>query len=59
MVHYSVTVMTGEENAAGTDSNVFIEIVGENGDTGKRWLKKAGDDTALFARGSVSTRGFW
>jgi len=55
VVHYSVTVMTGEEDAAGTDSNVFIEIVGENGDTGKRWLKKAEDDTALFARGSVDT----
>lgn len=28
---------------AGTDAKVFINIYGENGDTGERYLKKSGN----------------
>ncbi|CAL8249227.1 unnamed protein product [Merluccius merluccius] len=38
---YEVSVFTGDMQGAGTDANVFINIYGENGDTGERYLKKA------------------
>nr|XP_055024965.1 lipoxygenase homology domain-containing protein 1 isoform X1 [Misgurnus anguillicaudatus] len=38
---YEVTVFTGNMLGAGTDANVFINIYGENGDTGERPLKKS------------------
>ena len=47
--------MTGEFPSAGTDSNVFITIFGEMGDTGKRWLKNTEDGETPFAKGRVST----
>ena len=50
--------MTGDTTSSSTDSNVFITIVGENGDTGKRWLKKNRDSSEPFGKGSVSIREF-
>lgn len=41
---YKVDVVTGDESGAGTDSNVFITVYGENGDTGERQLKETIDD---------------
>ncbi|KAJ8400007.1 hypothetical protein AAFF_G00400460, partial [Aldrovandia affinis] len=38
---YEVHVITGTMWGAGTDSNVYINIYGENGDTGERYLKKS------------------
>ncbi|XP_043937953.1 lipoxygenase homology domain-containing protein 1 isoform X2 [Protopterus annectens] len=38
---YEVHVFTGNVMGAGTDSNVFINIYGELGDTGQRHLKKS------------------
>lgn len=37
---------------AGTDANVFINIYGENGDTGERYLKSS-DNLNKFERGQV------
>lgn len=37
---------------AGTDANVFINIYGENGDTGERYLKNS-DNLNKFERGQV------
>ena len=54
MVNYEVTVVTGDDISAATDSNVFVTIFGENCDTGKRWLKKARDSAEPFAKGAVS-----
>jgi hypothetical protein len=34
-----VEVYTGSVKYAGTDANVYINIFGELGDTGQRWLK--------------------
>ena len=39
-VQYQVNVFTGDVAHAGTDANVFMTLYGENGDTGKRELKK-------------------
>ncbi|XP_067084534.1 lipoxygenase homology domain-containing protein 1 [Osmerus mordax] len=36
---YEVSVFTGDMLGAGTDANVFINIYGENGDTGERSLR--------------------
>ena len=37
-VKYEVVVVTGDVKHAGTDANIFINIYGTNGDTGKRPL---------------------
>ena len=42
---------TGDEANAGTDANVFINLFGEYGDTGKRQLSKKFKD--LFERNQV------
>lgn len=38
---YLVQVYTGSRSMAGTDANVYINIFGERGDTGMRFLKKS------------------
>ncbi|KAM4575790.1 LOW QUALITY PROTEIN: lipoxygenase homology domain-containing protein 1 [Odontesthes bonariensis] len=38
---YEVCVFTGDMLGAGTDANVFINIYGENGDTGERFLRNS------------------
>lgn len=52
-ITYEVTVFTGDMMGAGTDANVFINIYGENGDTGERPLKKS-NHMNKFERGQVS-----
>ncbi|KAI4820693.1 hypothetical protein KUCAC02_028664 [Chaenocephalus aceratus] len=47
---YEVCVFTGDTLGAGTDANVFINIYGENGDTGERYLKNS-DNINKFERG--------
>lgn len=49
---YEVNVFTGDMMGAGTDANVFINIYGENGDTGERYLKNS-DNLNKFERGKV------
>ena len=50
-VQYEVKVYTGDVSGAGTDANVFINLFGEHGDTGKRPLSKKFKD--LFERNQV------
>uniref|UniRef100_H2ZAW7 PLAT domain-containing protein n=1 Tax=Ciona savignyi TaxID=51511 RepID=H2ZAW7_CIOSA len=38
---YTVDVYTGDKYGAGTDSNVFLTLYGENGDSGERKLDKS------------------
>ncbi|KAI3372735.1 hypothetical protein L3Q82_023197 [Scortum barcoo] len=47
---YEVCVFTGDMLGAGTDANVFVNIYGENGDTGERFLKNS-DNLNKFERG--------
>lgn len=49
---YEVCVFTGNMMGAGTDANVFINVYGENGDTGERCLKNS-DNLNKFERGQV------
>ncbi|XP_023816876.1 lipoxygenase homology domain-containing protein 1 [Oryzias latipes] len=41
MNSYEVHVFTGTTWGAGTDANVYINVYGESGDTGERWLRKS------------------
>ena len=50
---YRVLVFTGDVSGAGTDSNVFLTIYGENGDSGERKLLKSETHTDKFERGQV------
>ncbi|XP_047236335.1 lipoxygenase homology domain-containing protein 1 isoform X3 [Girardinichthys multiradiatus] len=47
---YEVCVFTGDMMGAGTDANVYINIYGENGDTGERPLSNS-DNLNKFERG--------
>lgn len=49
---YEVHVFTGTMWGAGTDANVYINIYGETGDTGERWLRKA-NNLNKFEKGQV------
>ncbi|XP_063398724.1 lipoxygenase homology domain-containing protein 1-like isoform X1 [Mytilus trossulus] len=48
--NYEVSVFTGDESSAGTDANVFLNIVGENGDAGERKLVKSETHMDKFER---------
>ena len=54
VVHYNVTVVTGKRLGSGTDADVYLCIVGERGDTGDRWLRKAKNTINKFEKGAVS-----
>lgn len=45
-------MFTGTMWGAGTDANVYINIYGETGDTGERWLRKA-NNLNKFEKGQV------
>lgn len=49
---YEVCVFTGDMLGAGTDANVYINIYGENGDTGERHLRNS-DNLNKFEREQV------
>lgn len=53
-VEYEVKVFTGDKRGAGTDANVFVNIYGENGDSGERELRKS-DNINKFERNQVRT----
>lgn len=51
-MQYSVTVTTGHKRGAGTDANVFLEVYGANGSTGKRPLRKSSTHRNKFEKGN-------
>lgn len=52
-IEYTVTVKTGDVFGAGTDANVFINMYGENGDSGERQLQDS-DNINKFEQNVVS-----
>ena len=48
---YHVSLKTGDIRGAGTDANVFVQIYGEQGDTGKLQLRTAENTKNKFERG--------
>ena len=53
MIEYRVSVITGDKLGAGTDANVWIELYGERGDTGRRMLKQSTKNRDKFEQGKV------
>ncbi|XP_076450682.1 LOW QUALITY PROTEIN: lipoxygenase homology domain-containing protein 1-like [Babylonia areolata] len=53
VVHYKVEVHTGKKSSAGTDANVYINIFGDLGDTGKRYLRHSKTNRNKFEKGQV------
>ena len=51
---YKVTIFTSDDSKSGTDSNVFIQIFGECGDTGYRKLMSSKTNTNKLEQGNVS-----
>ena len=49
---YHVTVKTGDDPLAGTDSNVFLQMFGEEGQSKKFLLRDEGDENK-FGRGKT------
>lgn len=46
-----MSVKTGDVRGAGTDANVFVQIFGAKGDTGKLQLRSAENTKNKFERG--------
>lgn len=55
MLNYDVTVSTADVAAATTFSNVFIKLVGEDGESERTWLVSI-KGAAAFIKGAVSLR---
>lgn len=53
VVQYLVSVHTGSRRGAGTDANVFLNIFGEQGDTGERPLTNSNTNKNKFEKGNV------
>lgn len=49
---YNVRVKTGNVKNAGTDSNIYLQIFGDKGDTGVIELKQICDTKDRFQRGA-------
>jgi hypothetical protein len=50
---YELLVYTGMDENAGTKANIYTEIVGTRGDTGRRKLLKSSESGAMFIQSKV------
>ncbi|KAL4240484.1 hypothetical protein ACF0H5_001276 [Mactra antiquata] len=50
---YSIEVHTGKQKMAGTDSNIFITLIGQHGSSKKIHLLDNSSDKKLFEKGSI------
>ena len=57
LVEYKVVVVTGSERHSGTDSCVFVKLVGDGGDSGEVELEKS-ENFNKFEKGQVDTFTF-
>ncbi|KAJ8306143.1 hypothetical protein KUTeg_016688 [Tegillarca granosa] len=53
VLQYHVDVYTSNEPNAGTDANVYVQIFGERGDTGRRRLLSSQSNTRKFEQGAI------
>jgi len=54
-VGYRVAVVTGSESGSGTNSNVFVTLVGEGGESGEVALLKSEENADKFESGHTDT----
>uniref|UniRef100_A0A3Q3R3S5 PLAT domain-containing protein n=1 Tax=Monopterus albus TaxID=43700 RepID=A0A3Q3R3S5_MONAL len=50
---YRVTVCTGSVSGAGTDASVFLNLIGDQGDTGDRQLVNCSNNVNKFEKGNL------
>lgn len=55
VIKYRVTVCTGTVSGSGTDANVFVCLIGDQGDTGDRVLYNCINTVNKFEKGNVSS----
>uniref|UniRef100_A0A8C3USI3 Lipoxygenase homology domains 1 n=1 Tax=Catharus ustulatus TaxID=91951 RepID=A0A8C3USI3_CATUS len=53
MIKYRVTVCTGTVSGSGTDANVFVCLIGDQGDTGERVLYNCINTVNKFEKGNA------
>ncbi|XP_038026963.1 lipoxygenase homology domain-containing protein 1 isoform X1 [Anas platyrhynchos] len=53
VIKYRVTVCTGMVSGSGTDANVFVCLIGDQGDTGERVLYKCINNVNKFEKGNA------
>ncbi|KAL0979113.1 hypothetical protein UPYG_G00180880 [Umbra pygmaea] len=53
LIKYRVTVCTGSVSGSGTDATVFLNLIGDLGDTGERTLINCKNNVNKFEKGSM------
>lgn len=53
VIKYRVTVCTGTVGGSGTDASVFLNLIGDQGDTGNRQLVNCKNNVNKFEKGNV------
>lgn len=53
MLKYRVTICTGNVGGGGTDACVFLNIIGDLGDTGERLMITSKNNVNKFEKGNV------
>lgn len=54
MIKYRVTICTGNVSGSGTDATVFLNVIGDLGDTGERLMIMSKNNVNKFEKGNVS-----
>ena len=55
VVKYDVAVHTGDKGSAETEAKIYLTLIGEKGNTGKRQLiNSVSNNNDVFERGKVS-----
>lgn len=54
VIKYRVTICTGNVSGSGTDASVFLNIIGDLGDTGERPMIMSKNNVNKFEKGNVS-----
>lgn len=55
VLKYRVTVCTGTVGGSGTDASVFLNLIGDQGDTGDRQLVNCKNNINKFEKGNVGS----
>lgn len=54
VIKYRITICTGNVSGSGTDASVFLNIIGDLGDTGERLMIMSKNNVNKFEKGNVS-----
>lgn len=54
VIKYRVTICTGNVSGSGTDASVFLNVIGDLGDTGERLMIMSKNNVNKFEKGNVN-----